>query len=194
MAETEEFENIWITSCARIEAHARFSFYDILSHLLLTLYSLGLLGLSVFEKQLASTWLGSNVESIFIMLSVYVLCASLIIWGLRFGETARLHKECYLKLRQLYDTEKDDTQDKISQYHQILERYPNHSDQDNERYLYKKIWREGVNVINTKGPVKMGPHRAMRFLIVEFLRKFIIGAIVFLPLIIIASLYVLSPS
>lgn len=134
----DKYGNIWITSRTRMESHARFKSYDLLSHIVLTFYSVILLAFSVFSEHVAETSLGPYTSEVSIVFSLSVLCASLVIWGLKFGKTADEHRECYLALQRLYD---DQTlRCDRANYHAILDRYPNQSDFDYETMLYRNVW------------------------------------------------------
>ncbi|MEP5757866.1 MAG: SLATT domain-containing protein [Litoreibacter sp.] len=97
--DNDQFGNIWLTCRIRMDAHAKFVKFDRFSHILLTLYSVALLGFSVFEPHFSNTPLGPFSSEISIVLSLSVLCASLVVWGLGFGEKARDHRDCYLALQ-----------------------------------------------------------------------------------------------
>lgn len=170
-----------------MQSHARYKRYDLLSHIVLTAYSVLLLGFSVFSHHLNGSQIGPYVSEISIVLSLSVLCASLVIWGLKFGKTADEHRECYLALQRLY--EDDDARKDTSTYHQILDRYPNQSDFDYEAMLYRNVWCQGKELLDRSGVVSFGWWRATKFQIVRSLR--IIGAtfVLTLPLIFLAVLY-----
>ncbi|WP_446720263.1 hypothetical protein [Leisingera sp. ANG-M1] len=76
---SDPFGNIWITSRIRMDAHAKFTRLDRLSHITLTIYSVALLGFSVFQSHLANTPLGPYTSEISIVLSASILCASLVV-------------------------------------------------------------------------------------------------------------------
>lgn len=179
--------NIWITSRTRMQSHARFSRYDLLSHIVLTAYSVILLAFSVFADHLTNTNVGPYTSEISIVLSLSVLCASLVIWGLKFGKKADEHRECYLSLQRLYDDPQN--RDNQASYFEILDRYPNHSEFDYEGMLYRLIWCQGKVLRDREGIVRFC---WMRFASFWFLRivRFLIGTLVVsLPLLFLAFLY-----
>lgn len=166
--EGDEFGNIWITSRTRMQSHERFKKYDLLSHLVLTFYSVTLLAFSVFAEHLTDTNIGSYASEISIVLSLAVLCASLVIWGLKFSKTADEHRECYLALQRLYE-DKEARVEK-SNYLQILDRFPNHSDFDFEAMLYRNIWLQSKTMEDRSGPIIYSRGRAAIYLVIYLIR------------------------
>jgi hypothetical protein len=67
------------------------------------------------------------------VLSVLVFTLSLLLSGFQLSETASKYRSCYLELQRLIDNPPEDLADR---YHDILEKYPNHSDIDDKRVLY----------------------------------------------------------
>lgn len=171
-----------------MQSHARYTRYDLLSHIVLTAYSVLLLGFSVFSNHLSGSEIGPYISEISIVLSLSVLCASLVIWGLKFGKTADEHRECYLALQRLY--EDDDARKDASTYHQILDRYPNQSDFDYEAMLHRNVWCQGKVLLNRSGIVSFGLWRATKFQIVRMLRIILAAFVLTLPLTFLAILYV----
>lgn len=165
-------------------AHARFVRLDRLSHVTLTVYSVALLGFSVFEPHLAQTKLGPLSTEIATVLSLSILCASLVVWGLNFGATARDHRDCYLALQKLYEGPQSENE-KQAAYNELLEKFPNHANLDYERFLFRKLIIEGEKISTKTGGKKM----PLQFICVYGLHEFIVLAIkvlvVFTPAIII---------
>lgn len=184
----DPFGNIWITSKIRMAAHEKFAFLDKFSHILLTVYSVALLGFSFFQKHFVNTTIGPYVSEISNVLSLSILCASLVIWGLGFGNKARDHRDCYLALQRLYDAKIDESEEK-AKYQEILDTHPNHTGLDNERFLFRKTIIEGSEICNADGPISMGFLRAVRYIVVELFCFAIFAALVFAPAIIIALIY-----
>ena len=117
---------IWITAKSRIYSEKRFRRYDVASHLLLVLLSLTVITITLLDASHSSQ---EQIDTYTIIFSVFILVASIVVFGFRFGETAALHRECYLRLQQLYDSrEKADEVERC--YHEILAAYPNHTDFD----------------------------------------------------------------
>lgn len=183
--------NIWITSRTRMESHARFKRYDLFSHLVLTIYSVTLLGFSVFGAKLESTLLGPYLSEISIVFSICVLSASLVIWGLRFGQTANEHKECYLALQKLYALKNADSE-KQGTYQDILSKFPNHSEFDYNNMLFKKILMGNEKIRGTYGLVEFGALKTIRHIFWIGVRLFTFVFLMFAPLIFLAVLYVIA--
>lgn len=169
-------------------AHEKFVRLDRLSHVLLTVYSVALLGFSVFQPHLANSRIGPYSSEIAIVLSLSILCASLVIWGLDFGNKARDHRDCYLALQRLYDSNVEDYEKK-AKYQEILEAHPNHSDLDYERFLFRKILINGGEIRNSKGLVAIGFWRGLRYILTELLCLFALLLLVLSPIIVIYVIY-----
>ncbi|SDG83108.1 SLATT domain-containing protein [Sulfitobacter delicatus] len=184
----DPFGNIWITSRTRMQSHAKYTRYDLISHIVLTAYSVLLLGFSVFSRHLSETKLGPYTSEVSIVLSLSVLCASLVIWGLKFGKTADQHRECYLALQRLYDDE--DARKNVATYHQILDRYPNQSDFDYEAMLYKNVWSQNKELRDRSGVLKYSWWRARKFEFRQLSRIFGTLFVLTCPVIFLAVLYV----
>lgn len=182
--------NIWITSRVRMDAHAKFARLDRLSHITLTMYSVVLLGFSVFQGHLANTPLGPYTSEVSIVLSVSILCASLVVWGLRFGERARDHRDCYLALQKLYEADLD-AGEKKAEYQRILERFPNHSNLDFERFIFRKVCIESASLATSRGPIQMGALRAAKYLAHELIVWTLGAVLIVAPAIVIAAIYVI---
>lgn len=121
-------DRIWITAKSRIYTEKRYRQYDIMSHLVLSMLSAIVISLTLFKDILPQ---GAPLETYTIVYSIFILIASVVVFGFRFGETATLHRECYLQLHRLNDS-KQDTAEVVRCYHDILSSYPNHSDLDYE--------------------------------------------------------------
>jgi len=184
----DKFGNIWITSRTRMQAHSRYLGYDLLSHVVLTSYSVILLAFSVFSDHLLATKIGPYLTEVSIVLSLSVLCASLVIWGLKFGKTADQHRDCYLALQKLYEDQ--ERREENSAYHKILEQYPNHSTFDYEAMLYKQVWSHGKTVEDREGAIAFGNFRWLKFLLVRLLRLIAAAVLVTFPLLFLAAIYV----
>ena len=186
----DPYGDIWLTSKARMQSHARFELYNLVSYIVLTAYSVLLLAFSIFENHLTSTPIGPYTSEISIALSVSVLCASLIIWGLKFDKTANKHRQCYIALQKLYH----DTQDRNNKqaYYEILNEYPNHSIFDYEKMLYTNIWCQAKELKNKQATIKFGWKQFWLFWSNRLLRLVIGTLVVLLPLLIMATFYVTS--
>ncbi len=180
--------NLWITCHVRMDAHAKYLRIDRLSHILLTLYSVALLGFSVFSKHWENTSIGPYISDISVILSLSVLCASLVVWGLGFSEKARDHRDCYLALQKLYDEQSDDAEKK-DRYQDILEKYPNHSGLDYERFLFRKLHIEKGELVGSSGPKTMPLGRSVIYLAMELVSFLVLAAVALSPAIVIAVIY-----
>lgn len=179
---------IWLTSKTRILSHGRFAFYDLLSYIVLTAYSIILLTFSVFEDHLSNTSAGIYTSEISIVLSVSILSASLVIWGLKLGKTADEHRRCYLELQRLYDDQQN--YKTWSDYNEILDRYPNHSNYDYEKMLFINICLHRKPLKNQEGLIQFRWWQVMLFLIKSTIRFIFILIAILLPSLIFWFIYV----
>lgn len=171
-----------------MQAHSRYLGYDLLSHVVLTSYSVILLAFSVFSDHLLNTKIGPYLTEVSIVLSLSVLCASLVIWGLKFGKTADQHRDCYLALQRLYEDQ--EKREDNSAYHKILAQHPNHSNFDYEAMLYRNVWAQGKAVKDRSGAINFGWSRWLSFLIVRVVRLLAAAVLVTFPLLFLAAIYV----
>jgi len=124
-------------------AEKRYRAYENVSNLLLSWLSLSVLAWAVVRNSQSPSVILDTYTAI---LSVFVFAFSIITFGFRFGETATLHRECYLRLQKLYDCESS-SETLNSQYHEILAGYGNHDSRDYEALVIdrtllnsRKLW------------------------------------------------------
>lgn len=145
---------IWTTAHSRMIAEKRHRTYDTVSSLLLSWLSLSVIVWATVRSSQPTTALLDTYTAI---ISAFVFAFSIITFGFRFGEIAALHRECYLRLQKLHDSEID-AEKLISGYHEILGAYRNHDDCDYaalviERTLYnrKEMWDSNDNEVKWTG-------------------------------------------
>ncbi|WP_162150960.1 SLATT domain-containing protein [Ahrensia sp. 13_GOM-1096m] len=120
---------IWWTSKTRMQSEKRLRTYEMLSHVGIALLSVLLIGFTIYSGPN-----NPNINAHLITLSVFITVLSVLIFGFKFGEQATLHRECYLKLDELRDSELKYDEMKKS-YHKILASYPNHASCDHSRII-----------------------------------------------------------
>lgn len=161
-------DKIWITRKARIFTEERLLGYSNLSQFLMTLYSLALVSLSIWNLQSNDAKL--NVVSAFA--SIVVLVLSVHITSQKYAERAIAMRNCYIKLDELYSkvkrAEKSENNEMLqnleAEYTGLLINIENHSEydflclrhslKDNQnttlppysrsdlvRYIWEKVWR-----------------------------------------------------
>lgn len=142
---------IWLTSRCRMVAEKRYRTYENVSHLLLSWLSLSVIAWAVIRGSQSSSVILDTYTAV---LSVFVFAFSIITFGFRFGETATLHRECYLRLQKLHDSEVD-AEKLTSLYHEILSAYSNHADSDFESLVlektllnHRRVWGKDGREIN----------------------------------------------
>lgn len=142
---------IWLTAKSRMHAEQRLRRYDRVSHILLSWLSLCVIASAVVRGSIPST---ATLDIFTAVVSVFVFAFSVVVFGFRFGETAVLHRECYLRLQKLHDGDCTDQTELNRQYHEVLGGYENHSDWDYESLVLartcfgdRKIWgRNGEEI------------------------------------------------
>ena len=143
-------DNIWITAHTRMQAEKRYKRYSLASHLLLSYYAFLMILLSVFSDFIKTSIPLSQIN---IALAIAVFSASLIVYGFKFGETAQLHRECYLRLQKLLALV-DSEPEMIAQYHEIIEGYPNHSAHDFDDLVIERTLIKNDILRNSNGPIQ----------------------------------------
>lgn len=148
-------EKIWLTSKIRMGSEDRFKFYDKWLNWAVVYYAIMLVGFNVFGGQIPTI---SHIYSeLALFLSVIVLALSILIQGSRLGEKASKYRSCYLALETLLsDANHMDNSDIQKKYQQILYAYPNHSEEDREYFIFKKIIMDGDKIQNANGEIKCG--------------------------------------
>jgi len=86
--ELEYIKNrIWLTSKTRMQSEKRYAMYDNVAHIILCIYSISLIGLTVFSNRLPAT---VPVDAYAIWFSVWVIVFSVVVFGFAFGKTSVL--------------------------------------------------------------------------------------------------------
>ena len=142
-------DNIWLTSKTRMQAERRYKTYSLISHLFLSYYAL----LMIFHSILSNTPTTSlSASQLNLALSVAIFGVSLVVYGFRFGETAQLHRDCYLRLQKLIDLTNDERKLRAD-YHEIIAGYPNHSARDFDDLIFDRTFMKKEVLRNSKGPI-----------------------------------------
>lgn len=147
--EHTEANKIWITSKTRMQAETRYKTYSLTSHLLLSHYALLMVVFSIFSDSITTSL---PLAQINIALSTAIFGVSLIVYGFKFGQTAQLHRECYLRLQRLIALV-DDERELKAQYHEIIAGYPNHSAKDYDDLIIDRTLMKNESIYNSNGPV-----------------------------------------
>lgn len=158
-----------------MNAEKRYKRYDLASHLILSYYALFMVFISIFANYVDIFF---PIFSINIALSATIFGTSLIVHGFRYGEVAQLHRECYLRLQRLISTENDENKI-LSQYHEIIAGYPNHSESDYEALIVGRSKVKGEELENSQGIIK-----CTNLMIARVLARFILFYIFILLMII----------
>ncbi len=175
-------DKIWITRKTRIYTAERLQGYSLISELLMTLYSLALVSLSLWNLQNNDAKL--NLISAFA--SIVVLVLSVHIISQKFVERSITMRNCYIKLDELYSkvkrAEENEDRDMLqhleAEYTGLLINIENHSEYDflclrhslrdnpnttlppftkldSARYMWEKSWRGALIVICFAIPIPL---------------------------------------
>lgn len=146
--DTEVIKNrIWLTSKTRMEAEKRYAMYDNVAHIILCVFSVSLIGLTVFSSRISEN---VPLDAYAIWFSVWVITFSVVVFGFAFGKTSILHRECYIRLQKLYDS-RADAKEIEHAYHDIISSYPNHSDTDFDRLILNRTLFHSAELTDPRG-------------------------------------------
>lgn len=127
-----QVERIYLTYKARIAAESRMLQLAFWSQVLIAWYSIAIIIVSLAD---ISTFYKVNDGGVATTsLSVLVLTASVFVYSQRFELRAASFRECYLKLRELYDSN-DQPEAILRRYHDLLSSFENHSNFDYDSVL-----------------------------------------------------------
>lgn len=143
-------DNIWITSKTRMHSEVRYRLYSVVSHILLSYFSVVIIVISILSEALEEKV--EHLSQINTVIALFLFATSLIVYGFKFEETARLHRECYLRLQELFSS-KFSEDEKIEHYNRILLAYPNHAERDYESLVVRRTLLNNADMSNSKGPV-----------------------------------------
>jgi len=158
-------DRIWITSKSRIYAERRFRRYDVVSHIVLALLSGIVIAITLLRDVLPPA---APLDAYTVVYSVFILAASIVVFGFKFGETATLPRECYLRLQKLHDSSLPEVE-LTARYHDILS-YPNHSDCDYENLVIVRTFPKSENMYRPDGtPISWTFLMLLRWVVHNFL-------------------------
>ena len=121
--------------------------YDNVAHIILCVFSIVLIGIAVFSKNLPDS---VPIDAYTIWFSVWVIVFSVVVFGFGFGKTAVLHRECYIRLQKLHDS-RSDVEVIEDTYHDIVSSYPNHSDADFDRLILSRTLFHSAGIVDPNG-------------------------------------------
>lgn len=172
-------EKIYITYKTRMTTEARLRKTAQTSHALLSWYAFCLIILSMIDISGKFQITSSGMISAAVSVAIFAL--SLFIYGERYNERADQFKNCYLKLKQLYESSIKIEQ-KMKKYSEILEQYENQSDKDYDEMVFD-AWLRGQVLENASGPIEISKVIFCRILAWRLVKKAVIGALFVAPLV-----------
>jgi hypothetical protein len=172
----EPMARIWLTYKTRIISEKRFKGYALVSHLALTWYAFLSIVFSIFQTNIAKTLGVEGATQASLVIAVLTFGLSLIIYGFKFEEYARVHRDCYLRMQSVYQSNSTDDV-KLDEYRKLLEHYPNHSARDYQRFLMAG-WKADRVLIGTDG-------KAIKFDSIDAAKEYLIHTFEILSLVLI---------
>ncbi len=146
---------IWLTYKTRIVSERRYQSYAIVSHIALSWYAFLTIGFSIYQDRFALYLGAGGANQASLIMSVLTFGLSLIIYGFKFDDAARMQRDCYLKMQSIYQSS-EAIDVKLESYRMLLEHYPNHADRDYRQVLFD-AWEAGRILTDTEGnPIKFG--------------------------------------
>ncbi|WP_278985793.1 SLATT domain-containing protein [Sphingobium yanoikuyae] len=177
----DPISRIWLTYKTRIISERRYQRYAIVSHLALSWYAFLSIVFSIYQDRFAQSLGVVGASQAALVMSVLTFGLSLIIYGLRFDDLARIHRECYISMQRVYQSQESDDV-KLERYSSLLEHYPNHSDSDYDDLLFD-AWRFGRTLSGTDGqPILFGWRKVVASYFRHFVRNLATFSLFFIPL------------
>lgn len=144
-------ERIYLTYKTRMTSEARLRSNARISNILLAWYSFSLIAFSIADlSKIVSI---SNFSLISAAGSIAIFGTTLYIYGERYSERAENFRNCYLKLKALYESSSP-IQEKMQKYAEVLEIYENQSDADYDEMMFDAHLR-GQDLSNSQGSIKI---------------------------------------
>jgi predicted membrane channel-forming protein YqfA (hemolysin III family) len=155
MSTPQPLANIWLTYKTRINSERRYLHYEVVSYLAMSWYSFICIVYSIYQYKFYKTLGVDGASQASLVMSVLTFGLSLVIYGFKFGDCARVHRDCYLRMQSIYQSRQSD-EDKIEEYRLMLDQYPNHADRDYQDLLFD-AWKAGEPLQKTDGEdIKFG--------------------------------------
>ncbi|MEO7329566.1 MAG: SLATT domain-containing protein [Minicystis sp.] len=144
-------EKIYLTYKTRMTSERRLRNSAKITNLLLAWYSFSLIVFSLIDLSKILTI--SNFSVISAVGSIAIFGTSLYIYGEHYSERAENFRNCYLKLKALYESSLS-TPEKMQRYADVLEIYENQTDEDYDEMMFDAFLR-GQNLLNAEGPIRI---------------------------------------
>ena len=178
MTDRRPEEKIYLTYKTRMTTESRLRFTGLIFHVILSWYSFCLIALSTLS--ISGLYDAAGIGIVSVTCSVGVFGLSIYTYGERYSERADQFKSCYLELQRLYESE-GTTSQKMTQYADILSRYPNQSNADYDNMLVNAKVR-GQELSNADGPTSATGYMVNKILLFRFLKFALITLIIFAPI------------
>lgn len=177
----DQTENIYLTARIRIKSESRLRWNAKILNLVIIWYSFVTILLSIAD--IAKFIEIEFFSTLSVSYSIGILIFSLIMNSEKYQERAERFRECYLKLHRLYKDKSISIEERVAEYHKLLDNYENHSDYDYQTALVSAWWN-GKSLYNSEKELKAGWNHIAYVFLRNFMSvlKWII--IFFLPIII----------
>lgn len=150
MTHSANIDNIYLTCKTRMVSEAKLRATGKLYNLLITWYAFWLIVLSLVD--LLGIYKIPYSDFIFTACSIATFGLSLLVYGERHFEKAEEFRNCYLSLQKIYRSASSD-ENKIRRYFEVLELYPNQSDDDYDEMVFMAHLRK-QRLYNAAGDIK----------------------------------------
>lgn len=151
-------------------------------------YSFCIIVCSVF--QLTGILTGAPFSAALVSLSVGVFGLSVHDINNPDYERARQFRECYIKIKSIYDSELP-SEEKLANYSLALKGCENHSDIDYKEMIFDS-WIDGSPVSNNKGVIPVGGFLKFTVVTVKIFRFIVSVFLILMPLVMIFVVKALS--
>lgn len=180
-------ERIFLTYKARITAENRMKRMALWSQIIVAWYSVWITAVSLADISDRYTVRDGGVVTTF--LSTAILTASIFLYGQRYEIRGAGFRECYLKLRELYDSN-DDVAKVLKVYNDLLPSYENHSRSDYDQILFD-AWFSKKPLHDANGEVAISRNVIISYVAKAIGRFVLFFVIMVIPIIIV--FYTVSP-
>lgn len=167
-----QLERIYLTYKSRIAAENRMKRTALWSQIIVAWYSVWITAVSLAD--LSNDYVVRDGGVVTAFLSIAILAASIFLYGQRFEIRAIGFRECYLKLRELYDaSESEDAV--LKRYNDMLLAYENHAQCDYDKVFFD-AWVSDKPLYDPSGSIVI-PKKIIALHIARTLRRIAFFAI-----------------
>ena len=177
-----QVERIFLTYKARIAAENRMKRMAFWSQVTIAWYSVWIILVSLTE--ISGHYAVHDGDIVTTFFSISILTASIFLYAQRYEIRGAGFRECYLRLRELYDSA-GTTGDVLKAYNVLLQSYENHSQSDYDEILFTS-WFSGKPLHDTNGEIPVPCGIIARHIARWILRLVTFGVFLAVPILVFA--------